>query len=315
MIGILLLIGGLVAILLGANALTDGAASLAKRFNVSSLVIGLTIVAFGTSMPEFVTSLFSSLKGSSDLAIGNVVGSNIFNALLILGITALVAPITIGKGTLTREIPFVLLASVVVFVCANDVMIDGAAANILSRTDCLILLGFFVIFMAYTFAIAHQGAGEDEASVKEMTVAKSIIFIVLGLIGLIAGGKYFVDGASSIARMLGVSESVIGLTIVAGGTSLPELATSVTAAIKKNASIAIGNVVGSNLFNIFFILGVSGTIAPMPIKGITNLDFYTLIISSVLMWMFGYFYKTRTISRPEGVILIAAYVGYIYLLI
>jgi cation:H+ antiporter len=314
MINVLYLICGLVAILFGANALTDGAASIAKRFNVSSLVIGLTIVAFGTSMPEFVTSLFSSLKGSADLAIGNIVGSNIFNALFILGCTAVVAPIKIGKGTLTREIPFVLLASLILFVIISDKLVDGSDMNMLSRSDGLVLLGFFVIFLAYTFAIAHEGA-DDDAVVKEMPVAKSAILIVLGLAGLIAGGSFFVDGASGIARMLGVSESIIGLTIVAGGTSLPELATSVTAALKKNAGIAIGNVVGSNLFNIFFILGTSATITPMNAGGMTNIDMFTLVLSSVLMWFFGYFYKVRTISRPEGILLIAAYVAYIIVII
>ena len=256
---ILYLIGGLVAILWGANALTDGAASIAKRFNISSLFIGLTIVAFGTSMPEFVISLLSALHGSSDLAIGNVVGSNLFNTLVIVGCTAIVSPIFVGKGTLNKEIPFTVLASIILFICANNRLIDGDnSPDIINRTDGLLLLCFFLIFVGYTFAIAHDtSTNKEKNSIKEIPMGKAVLFILLGLAGLIAGGEFFVKGASDIARAWGVSESVIGLTLVAGGTSLPELATSIVAALKKNTGIAIGNIIGSNLFNIFLVLGVS----------------------------------------------------------
>ena len=290
---IVLLIGSLLLILVGANALTDGAASVAKRFNISSLVIGLTIVAFGTSAPELTVSVVSALKGSSDIAIGNVVGSNIFNALMIVGCTAAIVPISVTKGTL----------------------INGASQNSISSSDGMLLLCFFAIFLGYTFAIAHNGEENGESTIKIMPIWKASLFIIGGLAGLIYGGQLFVDGASGIARGLGVSESIIGLTLVAGGTSLPELATSVVAALKKNPEMAIGNVIGSNLFNIFFVLGCSATITPMNIQGITNLDLGVMIGSCVLLYIFGLFFKKRTITRPEGILLIACYIAYITYLI
>jgi cation:H+ antiporter len=307
---IVLLIGGLLLILVGANALTDGAASIAKRFHISSLVIGLTIVAFGTSAPELTVSVVSALKGSADMAIGNVVGSNIFNTLMIVGCTAAIVPISVTKGTLSKEIPLCILASVVLFICANDVLINKAATNTISSSDGMLLLCFFLIFLGYTFAIAHNGSSEGESEIKDMPVWKSVLFIAGGLAGLVYGGQFFVSGASEIARSLGISESIIGLTLVAGGTSLPELATSVVAALKKNPEMAIGNVIGSNLFNIFFVLGCSATISPLNIQGITNLDLGVLIGSCMLLYIFGWFFKKRTITRIEGIVMIACYIGY-----
>ena len=315
---ILLLIGGLLLILLGANGLTDGAASIAKRFNIPSIVIGLTIVAFGTSTPELTVSISSAMKGSSDIAIGNVVGSNIFNILFIVGCTSLVAPIVITRNTLRKEIPLCILSSVVLLVIANDVLLDKGASNILSTTDGILLLCFFLIFLSYTFAIALDGksqATDEENNIKQMPMLKSVLFIIGGLCGLVYGGQLFVDGAMNIARSLGVSESVIGLTLVAGGTSLPELATSIVAALKKNPEIAIGNVIGSNLFNIFFILGCSATITPMNISGITNIDLSVLVGASILMWFFGLFFAIRTINRPEGAFFVLCYVAYTVFLI
>ncbi|MPL84870.1 hypothetical protein SDC9_30835 [bioreactor metagenome] len=315
---ILLLIGGLLLILLGANGLTDGAASIAKRFNIPSIVIGLTIVAFGTSTPELTVSVSSAIKGSSDIAIGNVVGSNIFNILFIVGCTSLVAPIVITRNTLRKEIPLCILSSVVLLVIANDVLLDKGTSNILSTTDGILLLCFFLIFLSYTFAIALDGksqATDEENNIKQMPMLKSVLFIIGGLCGLVYGGQLFVDGAINIARSLGVSESVIGLTLVAGGTSLPELATSIVAALKKNPEIAIGNVIGSNLFNIFFILGCSATITPMNILGITNIDLLVLVGASILMWFFGLFFAKRTINRPEGAFFVLCYVAYTVFLI
>ena len=259
---ILLLIGGLILILLGANGLTDGAASVAKRFHIPPIVIGLTIVAFGTSAPELTVSVSSALKGSADIAIGNVVGSNIFNTLMIVGCTALFAPIVITRNTLRKEIPLCILSSIVLLICANDVFLDKAPEDILNRVDGLLLLCFF-----------------------------------------------------GIARNLGVSESIIGLTLVAGGTSLPELATSIVAALKKNPEIAIGNVIGSNLFNIFFVLGCSASITPLHLSGITNFDLLTLVGSGILLWLFGLFFAKRTITRIEGGIMILCYVAYTMVLI
>ncbi len=308
---IIYLIIGLVLIILGANGLTDGAASVAKRMKISSLVIGLTIVGFGTSTPELSVSISSALKGSSDIAIGNVVGSNIFNALFIVGCTALVAPIVITRNTIRREIPLTILASLVLFICANDMLIDHAPANVISSTDGLILLCFFAIFMGYSIAISKNGVEESEGEeIKVLPWWKSITFIVLGLAALIGGGQIFVNGAIGIARSLGISEAVIGVTIVAVGTSLPELATSVVAAMKKNPEIAIGNVIGSNLFNIFFILGTTATITPMFPKGISNFDLIWLVVSAVLLWFFGLFFGKRIIMRLEGTILILAWVAY-----
>ena len=311
MLDILFLVGGLALILLGANGLTDGAAAVAKRFNISDLVIGLTIVAFGTSAPELVISTMAAMGGSAEMAIGNVVGSNIFNVLMIIGVTAMVMPIQVGQGTLSKEIPLVVLASFALTFMANDIWLDGGASNVISRIDGLVLLAFFMIFLRYTFAIAHNGGDEAEGEkIKEMPIWKSTLFILGGLAGLIYGGQLFVDGASGIASSLGVSESIIGLTIVAGGTSLPELATSVTAALKKNSGIAVGNVIGSNLFNIFFVLGCSATISPLPMGGINNVDMAILIGSAIFFWVVGWFFKKRTITRVEGALLVVCYVAY-----
>ena len=320
---ILFLIGGLLLILLGANGLTDGASALAKRFNIPNIVIGLTIVAFGTSAPELAVSVSSALKGSADIAVGNVVGSNIFNALMIVGCTAMFAPIVVQRNTLLKEIPLCILASVALLVMGTDVLLDRAVENVIGITDGLILLCFMAIFLSYTFAIAKKapqplspeegGSGsttEEETEIKDMPLWRSLLYIVGGLAGLIWGGQLFVDGASGVARSLGVSESVIGLTLVAGGTSLPELATSIVAALKKNPEIAIGNVVGSNLFNIFFVLGCSASITPLHLTGITNLDLLVLVGSSILLWLFGVFFGKRTITRVEGGVLMACYVGY-----
>ncbi len=317
---ILLLIGGLILILLGANGLTDGAASVAKRFRIPPIVIGLTIVAFGTSAPELTVSVSSALKGSADITIGNVVGSNIFNTLMIVGCTALFAPIIITRNTLRKEIPLCILSSIVLLICANDVFLDKASENILNRVDGLLLLCFFVIFMGYTFAIASKPATmeqqaeypviEEETEIKSLPWWKSILYIIGGLAALIYGGQLFVDGATGIARNLGVSESIIG-----GGTSLPELATSIVAALKKNPEIAIGNVIGSNLFNIFFVLGCSASITPLHLSGITNFDLFTLVGSGILLWLFGLFFAKRTITRIEGGIMILCYVAYTVVLI
>ena len=322
---ILLLIGGLILILLGANGLTDGAASVAKRFRIPPIVIGLTIVAFGTSAPELTVSVSSALKGSADIAIGNVVGSNIFNTLMIVGCTALFAPIVITRNTLRKEIPLCILSSIVLLICANDVFLDKAPENILNRVDGLLLLCFFVIFMGYTFAIASKPVTmeqqaehpviEEETEIKSLPWWQSILYIIGGLAALIYGGQLFVDGATGIARNLGVSESIIGLTLVAGGTSLPELATSIVAALKKNPEIAIGNVIGSNLFNIFFVLGCSASITPLRLSGITNFDLFTLVGSGILLWLFGLFFAKRTITRIEGGIMILCYVAYTVVLI
>ena len=312
---ILLFIVGLALILSGANALTDGASSIAKRMKVSELVIGLTIVAFGTSAPELAVSAISAIKGNGDIALGNVVGSNLFNTLMIIGCTVLVRPLKVSRLLIKKEIPLCILASfVLILLCADAT--EGCVAGGLSRTDGLVLLCFMAIFLSHTFSIA---AGEEqnasESVIKEMPLWRAILFSIGGLIFLIAGGESFVRGASGLARALGASESLIAVTIVAGGTSLPELATSVVAALKGRSEMAVGNVVGSNLFNIFLILGLSSTISPIKLAGIGAIDLGMVLLSSIVLWFVGVFYKERTITRAEGALMIALYVAYTLYLI
>ena len=312
---ILLFIVGLALILSGANALTDGASSIAKRMKVSELVIGLTIVAFGTSAPELAVSAISAIKGSGDIALGNVVGSNLFNTLMIIGCTVLVRPLKVSRLLIKKEIPLCILASfVLILLCADAT--EGCVAGGLSRTDGLVLLCFMAIFLSHTFSIA---AGEEqnaaESGIKEMPLWRAILFSIGGLLFLIAGGESFVRGASGLARALGASESLIAVTIVAGGTSLPELATSVVAALKGRSEMAVGNVVGSNLFNIFLILGLSSTISPIKLAGIGAIDLGMVLLSSIVLWFVGVFYKERTITRAEGALMIALYVAYTLYLI
>ena len=312
---ILLFIVGLALILSGANALTDGASSIAKRMKVSELVIGLTIVAFGTSAPELAVSAISAIKGNGDIALGNVVGSNLFNTLMIIGCTVLVRPLKVSRLLIKKEIPLCILASfVLILLCADAT--EGCVAGGLSRTDGLVLLCFMAIFLSHTFSIA---AGEEqnasESGIKEMPLWRAILFSIGGLIFLIAGGESFVRGASGLARAFGASESLIAVTIVAGGTSLPELATSVVAALKGRSEMAVGNVVGSNLFNIFLILGLSSTISPIKLAGIGAIDLGMVLLSSIVLWFVGVFYKERTITRAEGALMIALYVAYTLYLI
>lgn len=316
LIASLLLLGGLILTVYGANWLVDGASSLAKKMNISNLVIGLTVVALGTSMPEFVVSFISSLNGNTDIAVGNVVGSNIVNILLILGISSMVYPITVQHSTVWKEIPFTLLAALVLFFMANDFLIDGADDSFVSRTDGLILLCFFLIFIYYSFETSKNATETEQLVVKIFPVWKSTLLLVLGISGLVAGGKLLVTGAVDIARVLGISEAVIGLTVVSVGTSVPELATSVVAAMKKNSDIAMGNVVGSNIFNVFFILGTSATVAPLRFNPSMNSDLIICIVASLFLFGFMFTGQKSKISRTEGLLFTLAYVAYtVYLVI
>ena len=312
---IVLFIVGLTLLILGSNWLVDGASNVARRFNISNLVIGLTIVAFGTSSPELVVNLVASFNGNTDIAIGNVIGSNIFNILMILGVTAMIAPVVVKSTTTWKEIPFSILAVAVMAFMANDILLDGHPKSEISRIDGLVLLCFFLIFMAYTFALSKHTDHHVEIPEKTIGLPKSILFIFLGLAGLFFGGKFLVDGAIDIARILGLSEEVIGLTVVAAGTSMPELATSVVAAFKKNSDIAIGNVVGSNIFNIFLVLGLSASIRPIPFNTESNFDLLFLFISSLLMFMFVFIGKGRQISRIQGGFFFITFIGYITYLV
>lgn len=316
---ILMTIVGAALVLVGADKLTDGSVALARRFSIPEMVIGLTIVAFGTSLPEFIVSLFASIQGAPAMSIGNIVGSNLFNTLMIVGVSAVVCPIVISRATVAKDIPLSLLASIALPALALDTVFSGSAdGDVLSHGDGIVLLCFFAIFMAYTFSMAKSGridgvGEESEGAMPQLSGLRTTLYIVLGIAGLIGGGELFVDGACGIARSLGVSEAVIGLTLVAGGTSLPELATSVVAARKGKSDIAIGNVVGSNLFNIFWILGMCATVSPLAVQGIRPADFTVLVGSMVLFWLFA---RTKhRVARWEGAVLVACYAAYLTTLI
>lgn len=299
---------GFIFLIKGADFLVDGAASIARRLNISDLVIGLTVVAFGTSTPELSVNIIASFKGNSDIAIGNVVGSNIANVFLILGVSSIIYPLAVTKGTVWKEIPLSLLAAIVLFVTANDQLLDGSQVSDLTRIDGLVFLSFFIIFIYYTASIAKRIEGmEEHVPAKQYGWPQSFLCIILGLIGLTLGGRWIVDGAVTFATQFGMSESLIGLTIVAVGTSLPELATSAVAAYKRNAEIAVGNVVGSNIFNIFFVLGISAIIKPLPFQMKNNLDIGVVILSSLLLFLFMFTGKKQSLDRWEGLIFLVCY--------
>ena len=310
-LNVLFILVGIVLVLWGADRLTDGAVAVAEKMKMPQIVIGLTIVAMGTSMPEFCVSLVSALKGTTDLAVGNIVGSNIFNTLLIVGVSAWVAPMTILKSTVRKDIPFALFASVILLVMCLD-------GNI-SRLDAGILFVLFLVFMYVTLKGAKTKDDDTTAKTdsiednkKPMATWLSIVWIIVGLACLIGGSNLFVEGATKVAEHIGVSEAVIGLTIVAGGTSLPELATSVVSARKGNSGIAIGNVLGSNVFNILAILGVTGVITPMHLQGITMLDLSMMVFSTLLVWLFSF--TKYKIVRWEGIVLTIVFIGYMVVL-
>ncbi|MBR3883474.1 MAG: calcium/sodium antiporter [Bacteroidaceae bacterium] len=308
MLSVLCFVAGIVLVILGADWLTKGASGLARRFNISELVIGLTIVALGTSLPEFVISVGSAIKGNSGISLGNILGSNIFNGMLILGTTALITPVKFNARMLTRELPFNMLASIVLLLVSGSMLMGGADGEYITRSGGLILLCFLAVFIRYTFSIPSDG--EDDAPVQPLSVLKIVLFIVGGLAALIFGGNLFVDGAVEIATVLGLSEAVIGITIVSAGSSLPELAVSVSAARKGNVGIALGNVLGSNIINIFFILGCSATITPIALTGFSCVDYYVLIASSLLIYCVGRFWGKSVINRWEGAVLLIGYVLY-----
>ena len=301
-IDIVLIVVGIVLVLWGADRLTDGAVAVAQRLRIPEMVIGLTIVGLGTSMPELCISLVSALKGTSDLAVGNVVGSNIFNTLLIVGVAAMVAPITILRSTVWKDMPWSMLAGVLLAVLCFD--------GCVSRLDALILFAIFLIFMGYTLYQAKKG--KAEMSAEEARSARTPLaaagLIILGLACLVVGSNVFVDAATRVARALNVSDAVIGLTIVAGGTSLPELATSVVAARKGQSAIAIGNVIGSNVFNVLLIIGLTGLFCPMELQGITLIDYAVMTLGMAMLWCFSY---TRLlVERWEGAALTAVFATY-----
>ena len=318
LLNIVYIIVGVALVLWGADRLTEGASSLARGMRVPEIVIGLTIVAAGTSAPELFVSLVSALKGTSDLAVGNVIGSNIFNTMLIVGCSALVAPMVVSKTTVEKDIPFAVVASFMLFaLCFDDMNSPHLWGNDISRSDGIILLAGFLVFMIYTFRAAKNDGlmptpeelDENSELPKDYSrLWQNLAFIALGLACLIIGSNLFVDAASYVAHRYGVRQSVIGLTIVAGGTSLPELATSVVAAYKGRSSIAIGNVIGSNVFNILLILGTTAVVHPMRIMGITIVDLMMMLVSVGILWLFAY--TKYAVSRREGALLVLGFLAY-----
>ncbi len=320
---------GFALLIKGADWLVEGASSIARRLRISDLVIGLTIVSFGTSAPELVVNIFASLKGNADIAVGNIVGSNIANTLLILGVAAAIIPIRVQKSTVFKEIPFCFLASLILFVMANDRLIDGYATSEIGRGDGMAFIGFFIIFLYYTFGIRKGNADDGKAEYTKETrsILLASTMVGGGLVALTAGGELAVRGAVQAATLLGVSEALIGLTIVAIGTSLPELVTSVIAAMKNKPDISVGNIVGSNIFNIFWILGISALIRPLPFAPAINADLLFMIGAVFVLFLFiqnGHIHqrllfwrmkKGHILNRWEGVTLLLLYAGYIGMLI
>jgi len=306
---ILLLIIGIAILVAGAEFMVRGASSMAKKLGVSTIVIGLTIVAFGTSAPELVVNLFSAFKGTTELAIANVVGSNLANILLILGVGATIRALRVKEGTTFKEIPFAFLAIILVLIMGNDGRLDNAAFNILSRADGLAFIAFFCIFLFYTYNLSKV-QGEPE-QVETYGWGKSSLMFAGGLIGLVLGGKMIVDNAVILATLAGMSQNLIGLTIVAVGTSLPELATTIVAVRKGQDDLAIGNVVGSNIFNVFWILGLTATIKPLPFDVAANTDVLFTILATVLLFAFMFIGKRHKLERWQGILFLLMYFSYI----
>jgi cation:H+ antiporter len=314
LVALIFLVIGFALLIKGADLLVDGASSIAKRFGISDLAIGLTVVAFGTSAPELVVTLQSALTGTPDIAIGNVLGSNIANILLILGVAALITPLVVQRTTTWKEIPFALLGVIILEVTANDIWLNSATESWLTRGDGLVLLGFFAIFLYYIFGIAKKG-DVDEQHIEKRSTGYSLMFIGLGLAGLVLGGKWVVESAIVLAEAWGLSQSVIGLTVVAVGTSLPELATSVVAALKGKADIAIGNIVGSNIFNIFWILGVTALVAPLPFSSDSNVDVAVTTAVTTLLFAWMFIGRKHVVERWQGGAFVVLYITYVVYLL
>jgi cation:H+ antiporter len=315
MLTLVLLVVGFIFLIKGADYLVRGSSSLAKKLRVSDLIIGLTIVALGTSTPELVVNLVASFRGTADLAIGNVLGSNIANILLILGVSATIYPLVVHKNTVYKEIPFALLAVLALFFLVNDQDLASQQANLLSRGDGLVLLLFFLVFMYYVFSVAVTKPNSEDAVLEEeiqvFPVWQSWVMIFAGILGLAFGGQWVVDGAVALAKTLGVSEKLIGLTIVAIGTSLPELVTSAMAAYRQKTDIAVGNVVGSNIMNILFILALTAVISPLPFSDNLQVDLWMVIGVTVLLFLALFVGKRRLLERWQGVVFVLIYLAYI----
>lgn len=310
---ILILLGGLALILFGANWLVDGSSSIAKKFGISEFVIGLTIVGIGTSTPEMVVSFLSAFQGKADMAIGNIVGSNIFNTLMILGVTALIAPLTITKSNLKKDIPLNIFVTVLLILLGMNFTIFGLGQDQLSRIDGAILLAIFAWYLYTSFK--SDTADEDGEGIKEYKTGISALLIVAGLGALIAGGKLFVNSATELAKMFGVSDKFIAITVMAAGTSMPELATCAVAALKGRGQLALGNVLGSNISNILLILGGSALINPLSFGGMTYVDLGVVLAGAIFILASAYIFKKKQLDRFEGIVLLLMEAGYMWYLI
>lgn len=309
----LLLLVGLALITFCADMLTRGCVGLAARFNVPEFIVGLTIMAVGTSMPELTVSVMSALKGSSEMAIGNVTGSNIFNILIILGLCSLLRPMDITRENIRRDIPICIGVSVLLWLFTSDTLLGWGAENKIGRLEGVVLLALYVVVIIYSIR-SSKGEGEEPSNAPKMGVLKIVAFVIVGLCGLIYGGNLCLDSATAIARAWGVSESIIAITIVAAGTSLPELASSISALVSGKTSLALGNIIGSNVANILLILGTSASITPLTMGNITQLDIVMTIIAPVILLLSALFIGTRRITRVEGAIYVAIYVAYVVML-
>jgi len=314
-IQILILIVGLALILFGANWLVDGSSSIAKRFGISEFVIGLTIVGIGTSTPEMVVSFLSSFQGKADMAIGNIVGSNIFNTMMILGVTALIAPMTITKSNLKRDIPLNIIVTIILILLGMNFTLFGMGQDQLCRIDGIILLAIFAWYLWTSFKL-DEGNGEVEGEgIKEYKTGMSVLLITGGLAALIFGGRMFVNSATELAKMFGVSDKFIAITVMAAGTSMPELATCVVAALKGRGQLALGNVLGSNISNILLILGGASLINPLSFSGMTPVDLGMVLLSAAFILASAYLFKKKQLDRFEGIILLLMEAGYMWYLI
>jgi len=315
MVPYILLIIGFALLLKGGAVLVDGATSVARRLGLSDLVIGLTVVSIGSSAPELIVNIVASVKGNADLAIGNILGSNTANILLGLGVAALIHNLKVSKSTVWKEIPFSLLAVFVLGIVANDALLNGFASSAITRADGLILLAFFLIFLYYVFSLSKNNSNAVECDDGERGLGVALLMIAGGGLGLALGGKWVVDGAVAIGRHLGVSEALIGLTVVAIGTSLPEIVTSAIAARKNRADIAVGNIVGSNIFNIFWVLGLVSVIRPISFSPELNLDILFVIFATALLFAFLFVGRKHTLTRWQGLGFIVIYAAYLAFLI
>lgn len=306
---------GLVILIFGADSLVRGASSIAKAYGLSALFIGLTIVSFGTSMPELVVNVVASFRGSSDIAIGNILGSNVSNILLILGISASIYPLTVRKGTITKAIPFSFLAVAILFILVNDALFEDTSLSILSRGDGLILLSIFAVFLYYTFGISKTTDSTKDNTIKKYKYFVSTSMIVGGIVGLAVGGQMLVEGAIGIANFFGLSEALIGLTVVAIGTSIPELATSAIAAMRRQSDIAVGNIIGSNVFNILWILGISSVIRPLTFSVQLNFDIIVVMAITILLITMMFVGKRNILQRWQGTTLVSLYIVYLIYLV